>query len=102
MYRLIITDNANADLDEIVQYISEVLKNKKAASDFIDEVLKCYSILAETPKIYAPCNEPNLSFKGYRKTSIKNYLVIYSINDKTNTVTILRFFYGARDYIKLL
>ena len=37
-----------------------------------------------------------LKEKGYRKVIIKNYILIYRIDEKTNTVYILHFVYGNR------
>lgn len=102
MYELNISELANSDLDEIVSYIAEKLLNPKAASDFLNEVEKCYSYLETNPYIYAICSEPELIMKGYRKAQIKNYLVVFSVDDDTKTVNILRFFYGARNYYDLL
>lgn len=52
--------------------------------------------------MFAICTEPNLIAKGYRKAKIKDYLAIYKIDDNMNTVTIMRFFYGAMNYYNLL
>lgn len=102
MYKLVTTSLADDDLDGIVGYIKNELKNEKAAADFVDEVLKCYGFLIQNPKIYSLCTETNLFNKGYRKAKIKNYLLIFKIDDNTKTVYIMRFFYGARNYFDLL
>lgn len=44
MYRLIVSELAHQDLDNIVSYIVVQLANSTAASDFLDEVDKCYGI----------------------------------------------------------
>ena len=102
MYRLVTTSLADDDLDEIVGYIRNELKNEKAATDFVEEVLKCYENLEQNPKMYAVCTEANLFNKGYRKAKIKNYLLVFKIDESTKTVYIMRFFYGARNYFDLL
>ena len=68
MYKLILTDLAEQDLDKIVEYISMELKSPKAATDFLDEVEKCYDNLETMPKMYPLCRELDLNVKGYRKT----------------------------------
>ena len=102
MYKLNISDLAKSDLDEIVDYIAEKLMNPKAATDFLDELEKCYSYLETNPYIYAICSEAELKIKGYRKAGIKKYLMVFQIDEETKTVIILRFFYGTRNYIDLL
>ena len=102
MYRLIITELAQQDLDDIVYYITYNLANPAAAGSFLDEVEKCYGHLKRNPLIYAKSNDKRLEKEGYRKALIKNYILIFKINEEQKTVIVYRFFYGPRDYIKLL
>lgn len=102
MYKLIITELAQNDLDGIVNYIARQLDNPIAAGDFLDEVDKCYSFLRENPFIYAASSDAQLEKEGYRKALIKNYLLMFKVNEPENAVIIYRFFYGAQDYLKLL
>lgn len=102
MYKLKISELAHKDLDKIVSYIVVQLANPKAASDFLDEVEKCYDYIRNNPMMYTECQDMRLKEEGYRKISIKNYVLIYKINEISKTVNILRFFYGAQDYAKLI
>ena len=102
MYRLVVSELAHQDLDSIVSYISVQLSSPKAASDFLDEVDACYRHLENNPMIYAKCQDKHLEVQGYRKVVIKNYIAVYKIKEENNTVSILRFFYGAQDYINLI
>ena len=52
MYKLVITELAQSDLDDIVSYIAVNLSNPTAAGDFSDEVEKCYSHLRNNPFIW--------------------------------------------------
>ena len=40
--------------------------------------------------------------QGYRRAVIKRYVMLYRVAEEEQTVYVLRFFYGARDYEKLL
>lgn len=102
MYDLLITEIAEQDLDGIVGYISSKLANPSAASAFLDKVEACYGFLKRTPRIFKECADPYLKHNGYRKTLLGNYLLIFRVDEKSHTVWILRFFYGAQDYIKQL
>ena len=102
MYNLTITELAQNDLDEIVKYILNEYSNEIAAVTFLEEVEKCYSFLQNNPRIYGTCLNNRLEKEGYRRAPIKNYLLIYKINDITKTVTIMRFFYSAQDYLSLI
>jgi toxin ParE1/3/4 len=102
MYKLLITHLANQDLDSIVRYIAVELSSPAAAGNFLDEVEKCYEHLKSNPFIYAKSNDARLEKEGYRKALIKNYLLVFKIDETEKVVTVYRFFYGAMDYFNLL
>jgi plasmid stabilization system protein ParE len=52
MYRLIISELAHNDLDNIISYVAVQLVNPNAAANFLDELEKCYSYLKTNPFIY--------------------------------------------------
>lgn len=100
--RLVVTKPAENDLADILQYISKALSAPKAASDFLDAVLKCYDNISENPLMYALCDNDRLKNKKYRKAIIKNYIMFYRVDEENNVIYIMRFIYGRRDYINLL
>ncbi|MFZ3132989.1 MAG: type II toxin-antitoxin system RelE/ParE family toxin [Desulfosporosinus sp.] len=102
MYKLIITELAHQDLDKIVSNIAVELVNPTAAGVFLDEVDKCFGYLKSNPLMYGKCQNKRLEKEGYRRALIKNYLLVYKINEESNIVSIMRFFYGAQDYINLI
>ncbi|MDK2986528.1 MAG: toxin ParE1/3/4 [Clostridia bacterium] len=102
MYKLIVTELAHQDLDNIVSYIAVQLANPAAASNFLNEVDKCYGYLKSNPMMYSKCNDSRLEKEGYRKAVVKNYIIVYKVDEKAKEVSVLRFFYGAQDYAKLI
>lgn len=101
-YKLVVTKPAEKDLADILQYISKDLSAPKAASDFLNEVLKCYDNLSENPFMYAFCDNDRLRNKEYQKAIIKNYIMFYRVDKDNNLIYVIRFIYGRRDYINLL
>lgn len=66
-YRVIITDNAYEDLDNILYYLLFVLKNEQAAGNVLDdfEVTKTYlAYVADSLKL---CENSNLRKREYRR-----------------------------------
>lgn len=102
MYKLKITELASDDLDSIVAYIAVQLANSNAAARLLDDIEKCYHLLKTNPEMCEACQDERLSQQGYRKALAGNYVLIYKIDEQSRTVYILRFFYGARDYSKLI
>lgn len=102
MFKLVITELAQEDLEGIVEYIAIDLANTTAASEFLSKVQECYGYLKKNPYIYAPVEDRRLAKEGYRKALIKNYILVFKVDEKNKSTTIYRFFYAARDYFKYL
>lgn len=101
-YKIALTELAARDLDSITEYIAERLSNPTAAAAFLDAVDECFGNWETMPLMFARCRDTRLRSMGYRRAVIKNYVMIYRVAESKKTVYILRFFYGARDYEKLL
>lgn len=102
MYKVLITELAQNDLDAIVEYIAVQLCNPIAAGDLLGEVDKCYSYLRSNPFIYAKSADARLEKEGYRKALINNYILFFKVFEDEKKVIVYRIIYGARDYQKLL
>ena len=101
MYKVDISDRANYELDRILSYIAKDLDAPQAASDFVDEVYKCYDRLENNPYIFEKCRDTRLQSEGYRRAVIKNYVMLYKIYGQ-ELVIVHHFFYGGQDYEKLV
>ena len=101
-YELKITKLAEDDLDGIVSYIVNQLYNPQAASDLADEIARCYEVLRTSPLIYPLCQDRRLEREGYHRAIVKNFLVLFRVDEAEKRVTVYRVIYGARDYMKLL
>lgn len=102
MYRLVVTDLAHEDLDNIVSHIAVQLDNPMAAANFLDEVERSYGFLKSNPLMYERCHDIRLETEGYRKATINNYVLVYKVDETARTVIIYKFFYGAQNYILLI
>ena len=95
---LLETRRASRALARDLEYMTVRLQNPAAASAFADAVEQCYDLLEHTPLMYEVCRDLRLRAKGYRKAVIRNYVLIYKVDEKNQTVLLLRFFYGKQDY----
>jgi toxin ParE1/3/4 len=101
-YKLIVTEAAHNDLDEALGYITKRLANPPAAVHLLEQVEACYEQLRSFPLLYEACRDTRLQSLGYRKAVIDHYVLVYHPVEEEQTVYILRFFYGGRDYEKLI
>ena len=102
MYKLTVTELANADLDEIIRYIAVELAAPQAASAFADAVESCYDSIQRNPMSFEVSRNPRLKAEGYRRAVIKNYIMLYKVFSEREEVVVYRFFYGRRDYMNLI
>lgn len=87
-YKIFETELALQDLDSILSYIALTLNNPSAASSFADEVEKCYSCLEEMPLMFELCHDPRLYALGYHKVAIKNYVMVYKVDESKKATTV--------------
>jgi len=66
MYSLIITDIAEEDILNTVEYIADVLKAPAAANDLLDEIEGHEEILENTPNVYPLVPDEYLAQKGLK------------------------------------
>ena len=102
MYRLDISEHAEQDLERIISYIAEKLAAPKAAASFSDAVQGCFDNLENNPYMYEQCRDPKLSKDGYRRAVIKNYVMVYRVDEEGKVVAVHRFFYGRQDYVNMI
>jgi plasmid stabilization system protein ParE len=101
-FKLVVSEDAHNDIDEIVSYMVNELQSPQAASHFLDDVEQAYIRIADNPYLFALCSDKRLQELGYHKVVIKNYLVLYREDEETNTIYVVRIVYGGCDYAKLL
>lgn len=101
-YKLIISKDVHFDIDCVIRYMVDKLKNQTAAIGFLDDIEKSYQNIVENPLMYGFCNDDKLRSQGYRKIPIKNYIILYLVDEKVKTITVMRILYGGRNYSDLV
>lgn len=101
-YSIHITQTAQRDVSNAVSYIDTVLKNPIAADALLDEFERRIQELSTFPDKYQLSNDPLLASWGIRFLIIKNYLTIYLVDEKSETVFVVRFLYGKSNWISVL
>ena len=100
MHKINYSNFAYNDVEEILSYISNKLKNPTAAVKLKKKIVKSESIISLLP--YVGSSYINDDGKQYYKYRVDNYYIIYSIDDFNKTINILRVLYIKRIYQKLL
>lgn len=102
MYKLFFLPLARQDMVDIADYISRTLANPQAASRLAEELVKAIDTLTKLPHshpVYFPIRPLQ---HEYRKLIVRNYLVLYRVDEEARAVTITRVIYAKRDISRLL
>jgi len=100
MIRVSLSPDAEQDLIQIKNYITDELDNPAAANRVLAGITKRIGTLSEFPEI-GPTLETIVPVQSdYRFLVCGNYLALYLIEQ--NMVLVDRVVYGKRDFVKIL
>ena len=101
-YYVDLAPKAQRDIDEILNYIAIDLCAPAAALNLNAKILKQIEQLEAFPL----CGEVYISEiplkHEYRRLVVYKYLIFYTVNEQTETVTIMHVIYGASNYLAIL
>lgn len=97
-YRIVITDPAEKDLNEIIDYIAFELRSSSSAENIIIKISNSISSLEQLPKRHPFVKDERLANLGIRMLIIENYIAFYVVFEKDKVVTIIRILYNRRNW----
>lgn len=89
-----------SQLNNILYYITYELKNKIAADNFYNEVVKQIEIRSNAPESYEVFKTIKDEKIKYYKINVKNYTIFYVVKD--NVMEIRRIYYSQRNFDNLI
>lgn len=96
MLNLLITPQAELDIDAVITYLLEV--NPNAATQFVGELRATFELLADNPQLGTKRHYRNRDLANIRLFPVKKYqtyLIFYLSSDVT--LEIIRVLHGRRD-----
>lgn len=93
--KIVYTFQAQQDLKNIYEYIAYSLLAPDTARNMYQQIIKSARSLASMPERNPIYKEEPWHSQGVRFIPIKNYLLFYTINNETHTVSISRILYGG-------
>lgn len=97
IYKVITTEQADADLRGIYEYIAfELLSPGKAAGQ-LDRLEEHIIGLERFPEKFRPYEKEPWHSRGLRIMPVDNYLVFYIPDKEAGVVTVIRVMYSGRD-----
>ncbi|MDR1051346.1 MAG: type II toxin-antitoxin system RelE/ParE family toxin [Deltaproteobacteria bacterium] len=101
-YRVDVSESAENDLRDIVNYIIMQLSAPLAAKTLLETLEKSLFGLEDMPYSHQLVRDERLSILGYRKLIVKNYVIFFIINEDDKVVDIVRILYGRRNWLNIL
>ena len=98
IYKLVISERADVQIDRLAAYLVFTLKNPSAAGHFLDELKAIYALLQENPFQFRQCNEAFLADSGYRNAILSSmrYRVVFRV--ERDIVYIVGVFHTLENY----
>ncbi|MBO5005188.1 MAG: type II toxin-antitoxin system RelE/ParE family toxin [Clostridia bacterium] len=86
--------------NNILKYFVHKLKNKIAAENFYNEVIKEIETRSKNPENYEKYLSTRKRKNSYYRIYVKNYIIFYIVKD--TTMEIRRILYSKRNFDKLI
>ena len=99
---VVISDQADADMRGIFEYIAFTLLAPENATGQLDRLENGILSLEQYPMRYRAYEKEPWHSRGLRVLSVDNYVVLYIPNEETKVVTVIRVMYGGRNIDKEL
>lgn len=97
-YKVLLTKEAEIDLDNIIKYILIEKKNKEAAESIMNDFSEIIKKLSHSAGSFKLCDNLRLKELGYRRLNFSkhDYFILYRIQQ--NKVFIDKIFHFKQDY----
>lgn len=102
MYDVLVSPEAEADLDHIVRYLAVDRGDPSAATALADKIAARLCDLATMPAKFSFCKDAVLRALGYHRVLAGNYVIVYRIDETARRVLIVHFHHTLQDYEKTL
>lgn len=101
-YKVLLAREADADIRNILRYISVNLKERSTAETMLNRFRETILSLETMPERFALVSNGYLASMGVRMAFAGNYLFFYTVNTDEARVNILRVLYGRQNWIDIL
>lgn len=99
-YKIMYSSTFIKQFNGVLKYLKNKLKNKIAAENFYNEVIKEIEKRSENPENYEKYMGSQKRKNTYYRIYVKNYTIFYVVKD--NTMEIRRIIYSKRNLDKIL
>lgn len=98
-YKVKLTQEFMDEFEEICEYVSNKLKNSDVSNRLREKVMYNILLLEKSPRMFVEIEKTDRTERQYRRIAIKNYVILYTIDDSERIVYVAHIYYGGRNYI---
>ena len=99
-YNVVILKSARYEYESIVGYLAQILKNPRAAGNFVAEFEYQLDLLREQPLLRPLSHIRELAARNYRSFPVNNYVCLYKF--ERETIYIAHVYHQSQDYARLV
>lgn len=99
LYRVTVTSTALRELIRVHDYILNDLNAEQAAKRMLELIENQIEMLRYTPMMHMKIEKFDETQNQYRRIIIKNYVLLYTIDEGNNIVYVSNIYYGKKDYL---
>ena len=99
-YNVAILKSARYEYESIVGYLAQILKNPRAAGNFVAEFEYQLDPLREQPLLRPLSHIRELAVRNYQSFPVNNYACLYKF--ERDTIYIAHVFHQSHDYARLV
>ena len=101
-WNILLTDQAEADLREIYDYIAFTLLEPGTATKLLQRITTQISKLSQMPERHALYSKEPWRNRGLRRVNVGKYAIFYVPVESRQTVAVIRVIYSGRDIERVL
>ena len=101
-YEIIITPDAEADLNELDDYITFELKAPETAVRYTEDIKSQITMLSKSPRRFKLMENEPWKSRGVRRMNAKNFAVFFYVYEEYSEVYVMNVIYQKRDIPKIL
>ena len=101
-YQIRMTPDAESDLLQLDDYISNVLLVPDIAIQYVGEIRQAIEQLSYFPRKVRLVNEEPWHSRGIRRCPVNNFYIYFTIREAEHQVIILNIIYSKRDLLQSL
>ena len=96
-FKIKFSEQADADLSDIISYLRVELCSPKAAERLYGSVSHQLDVISKNPRVYPLHHDERLRAQGLRFVAIGSYLMFYVADDTDSIAHIVRIVYGKKN-----